>query len=143
AGLDVLIAASAVKALRAGAALRSGGAGQTTRSGLKAERRALLPAATRAVAGSRTARLAIYASTGWLVITHPSLISALGASLAKLIGAPVWLVQALLWFVVLLPALWLLRLSLNLGYRLMRPLRAPIRYLTRARPHRDSQHLAG
>lgn len=124
AGLDVLVAASAVKALRAGAALRSGSAGQATRSGIKAERQALLPAAARVVAGSSTARLAVYATTGWLVVTHPSLISGLGASLAGLIGAPVWLVQVLLWFVVLLPALWLLSFGFALGYRLMRPFRA-------------------
>jgi hypothetical protein len=143
AGLDVLVAASAVKALRAGAALRSTRAGQVTRSGVKAERRALLPAATRAVAGSATARLAIYATTGWLVVTHPSLISGLGATLAGLIGAPVWLVQALLWFVVLLPALWLLSLGFNVGYRLMRPFRALARILTRTRSCRRSQSQSG
>ncbi|MCM5704496.1 hypothetical protein [Larsenimonas salina] len=113
AGLDVLVIASTVKAVRAGAALRAERAGQSARATTAVERRALLAGAARGVAGSRTARWLVYGSTAWLVVTHPSLISALGTSLAILTGLPAWFVQALVWLLVLWPVLWLLALALR------------------------------
>ncbi|MCM2129474.1 hypothetical protein [Larsenimonas rhizosphaerae] len=128
AGLDVLVVASTVKALRAGAALRTERAAQATRVGTTTERRALLSGAARAVAGSRTVRWAVYGSTVWLVVTHPSLINAIGVNVARLLGWPAWLGQGVLWFIVLLPALWLS----SILARLARCILWPVRRLTQA-----------
>ncbi|MCM2972523.1 hypothetical protein [Larsenimonas suaedae] len=129
AGLDVLVIASTVKAVRAGAALRTQRAGQATRATTAVERRALLAGAARGVAGSRTARWLVYGSTAWLVVTHPSLINGLGASVAELLGWPAWLGQGVLWFIVLLPALWLL----SLAGRVARYIVMPVPHLARQR----------
>lgn len=58
-------------------------------------------------------RVAAVAGTAYVVVRHPSLVSALGSNLANWLGWPTWLGQWLLWFLVLLPVLimarWLFR----------------------------------
>lgn len=103
AGVDLLVMGSAVKVLRAGRAARFGAA---------AEGQGARIAAADAIAGSgrfatlsRTARVAAVMGSAYVVIEHPSLVGALGASVAGWLGWPAWLGQFLLWLLVLLPLL--------------------------------------
>lgn len=109
AGVDVLLMAGAVKALRAGRAVQAGtvqGRGGVAAGAELRSTRALAPAALRFTGLSRSARFAAVGATAWVVVQHPSLISGLGATLAHWLGWPVRLVQFLLWSVVLLPFFW-------------------------------------
>lgn len=116
AGLDLLVMASAAKVLRAGKAARAArpvsvGAPGTLAAG---GRFATLP---------RMAKIAAVASAAYLVVRHPSLVSALGANLSQLLGWPVWLGQFLIWFIALSPLLIIARLL----YRwLLVPLLVPL-----------------
>ena len=116
AGVDLLVMASAVKVLRAGRAARAGRPISVGAPGA-------LATGGRFATLSRTARIAAVAGTAYVVIRHPSLVSALGANLSQLLGWPVWLGQFLIWLIVLLPLLIIARLA----YRwLLVPLLVPL-----------------
>lgn len=57
----------------------------------------------------RVAKVAAVAGTAYVVVRHPSLVSALGANLSSWLGWPVWFGQFLIWLVVLLPILFIAR----------------------------------
>lgn len=103
AGVDLLVMTSAVKVLRAGRVARAGVAVEG--QGARAAGRGLLAGGGRFVNLSRAAKVAAVAGTAYVVVRHPSLVSALGANVAKWLGWPVWLGQFVLWLVVLLPLL--------------------------------------
>ncbi|WP_353981528.1 hypothetical protein [Salinicola endophyticus] len=102
AGVDLLVMASAVKVLRAGRALRAGAAVEG--QGVRAASRGVLVGGRFATL-SRGAKVAAVAGSAYLVVRHPSLISAAGASAARWLGWPVWLGQFGVWLVVLWPLL--------------------------------------
>jgi len=104
AGVDLLVMASAVKMLRAGKAARAARPVSTGAPGA-------LASGGRFAALSRTAKVAAVAGTAYVVVRHPSLVTALGTNLAQWLGWPVWLGQFLIWFIVLLPILVLARLA--------------------------------
>lgn len=104
AGVDLLVMASAVKVLRAGKAARA-----ARPVGVGGSRG--LASGGRFAAMSRTARIAAVAGTVYVVVRHPSLVTALGADLAQWLGWPVWLGQFLIWLIVLLPLLFVARLA--------------------------------
>lgn len=125
AGVDVALAAGAVKLLRLGRA-----AGTGTRSAASA--RASLAARSVVRAGRvalRVGKLAVPLAVAWAVVRHPSLISGIGAWVADLAGWPVAPVQALVWFLVLLP---LLLAASAVTRWLVRPLRLALRAASRA-----------
>jgi len=98
AGVDLLVMASAVKVLRAG---RAAGSARPVGGGTPAP----LAAGRRFAHLSSTAGLAVVAGTVYVVVRHPSLVSALGADVSRWLGWPVWLGQFLSWLLVLLPLL--------------------------------------
>ncbi|WP_251978762.1 hypothetical protein [Salinicola avicenniae] len=109
AGVDLLVMASAVKVLRAGRLVRASAAveGQSARV-----------AASEVIAGggrfanlSRAAKVAAVAGTAYVVVRHPSLVSALGATMASWLGWPAWLGQFLVWALVLMPLLVMARFA--------------------------------
>ncbi|WP_110678393.1 hypothetical protein [Salinicola sp. RZ23] len=106
AGVDLLVMASAVKVLRAGRALRAGAAVEG--QGARAASRGVL-AGGRFATLSRGAKVAAVAGSAYLVVRHPSLISAAGASAARWLGWPVWLGQFGVWLLVLWPLLIVVR----------------------------------
>lgn len=103
AGVDLLVMTSAVKVLRAGRAVRVGAAAEG--QGARAAGRGVLAGGGRFVSLSRAAKVAAVAGTAYVVVRHPSLVSALGANVARWLGWPMWLGQFLIWLVVLLPLL--------------------------------------
>ncbi|WP_205909514.1 hypothetical protein [Salinicola lusitanus] len=107
AGVDLLVMASAVKVLRAGRAVRAGAAAEG--QGARAAGRGVLAGGGRFVNLSRAAKVAAITGTAYVVVRHPSLVSALGANVSRWLGWPVWLGQFLLWVVVLLPLLIVVR----------------------------------
>ncbi|MEL7979479.1 hypothetical protein AAG584_05510 [Vreelandella titanicae] len=111
AGVDLLVMASTVKVLRAGKAARAARVGsveaQGTRAGLR--QGALMSGGGRFAALPRMAKVATVAGTAYVVVRHPSLVSALGANLSSWLGWPVWLGQFLIWLIVLLPVLFIAR----------------------------------
>ncbi|MCB8889643.1 hypothetical protein [Vreelandella malpeensis] len=110
AGVDLLLMASTVKVLRAGRLARGARVGGVeARATQTGARSGALAGTARFAALPRAARLAALTATAYVVIRHPSLISALGANLARWLGLPAWLGQFALWLVVLLPALIMLR----------------------------------
>lgn len=120
AGVDLLVMASAVKVLRTGRAARTARVGgveaQAARMGV---RQGIVATSGRFATLPRMAKVAAVAGTAYVVIRHPSLVSALGTNLSHWLGWPTWLGQFLVWMVVLLPLLFVLRFS----YRwLLRPL---------------------
>ncbi|GGC81119.1 hypothetical protein GCM10011382_09060 [Vreelandella lutescens] len=110
AGVDILVMASTVKVLRAGRAARTARVGsieaQGARTGL---RQGVLASGGRFATLPRMAKVAAVAGTAYVVIRHPSLVSALGANLSQWLGWPVWLGQFLIWLIVLLPVLFITR----------------------------------
>ncbi|WP_311063690.1 hypothetical protein [Halomonas sp. DWK9] len=110
AGVDLLVMASTVKVLRAGRAARTARVGgveaQTTRASV---RQGIVATGGRFVTLPRMAKVAAVASTAYVVIRHPSLVSALGANLSQWLGWPTWLGQFLMWLIVLLPVLIIAR----------------------------------
>lgn len=110
AGVDLLVMASTVKVLRAGRAARAGRVGALEAQGARV---GVAASTGRFAALPRMARVAAVAGTAYVVVRHPSLVSALGANLANWLGWPTWLGQWLLWCLVLLPVLimarWLYR----------------------------------
>lgn len=102
AGVDLLVMATAVKVLRAGKAAR------VARPASVGAPRAFA-AGGRFAALSRTAKIAAVAGTAYVVVRHPSLVSALGANMSHWLGWPVWIGQFVIWLVVLLPLLIIAR----------------------------------
>lgn len=127
AGVDVVVAASAVKVLRLGRA-----AGTGTRGALAAR------TVARGGRGAlRAGRHALPVAVAYAVVRHPSLISGLGAQLARVMGWPVVAVQGAVWFAVLLPLLVVLRLLLLVLARPLLWILAPLtRGLRRAQRRR-------
>ncbi|WP_148663934.1 hypothetical protein [Kushneria konosiri] len=122
AGVDVVMMAGAIKWLRAGRAMRIGALESRTAAGASGELRtgrALVPAGLRFTRLSRPAKLAAVGATAWVVVRHPDLINGLGVSLAQWLGWPARLGQFVLWFMIILPFLWLGR---QLWRWLIRPL---------------------
>lgn len=129
AGVDLLVMASTVKVLRAGRAARTARAGSVEAQGARAGLgQGVVATSGRFATLPRMAKIAAVAGTAYVVVRHPSLVSALGANLSNWLGWPVWLGQFLIWLVVLLPMLiiarfvyrWLLTPLLWLLVRLMR-----------------------
>lgn len=105
--VDVLVFASAVKVLRVGraAAVTTKGASRGTRSAALAAR---VSRSGRLVLNSaRYAKWPVIIGAGYLVVTHPSLISDLLAGIADVLGYPVLAVQVIGWFLLLVPAFYL------------------------------------
>ena len=100
AGVDLTVSAGALKVLRLGRAAGTGARGSL--------------AARTIVRGGRTAlrvgRYGVPAAAAYALARHPSLISGLAAQVAKVMGWPVAVVQAVVWFVLLLPVLFVLRI---------------------------------
>lgn len=103
AGVDLLVMTSAIKVLRAGRAVRAGAAVEG--QGARAAGRGVLVGGGRFVNLSRAAKVAAVTGTAYVVLRHPSLVSALGANVGRWLGWPVWLGQFLIWTLVLLPLL--------------------------------------
>lgn len=110
AGVDLLVMASTVKVLRAGRAARTARAGSVEAQGARAGLgQGVVATSGRFAALPRMAKIAAVAGTAYVVVRHPSLVSALGANLSNWLGWPVWLGQFLIWLVVLLPMLIIAR----------------------------------
>ncbi|MDF3918678.1 hypothetical protein P3W43_07400 [Salinicola salarius] len=137
AGVDLLVMASAIKVLRAGRAVRAGAAVEG--QGARAAGRGVLVGGGRFVNLSRAAKVAAITGTAYVVVRHPSLVSALGANVAKWMGWQLWLGQFLIWVVVLLPLLivarfvyrWLLAPLLWLLVPLLKATSKTPRWLTK------------
>lgn len=110
AGVDLLVMASTVKVLRAGRAARTARVGsveaQAARTGV---RQGIVATSGRFVTLPRMAKIAAVGSTAYVVIRHPSLVSAMGANLSQWLGWPTWLGQFLVWLIVLLPVMFIAR----------------------------------
>ena len=102
--------ASTVKVLRAGRAARTARVGsveaQAARTGV---RQGIVATSGRFATLPRMAKVAAVAGTAYVVIRHPSLVSALGANLSQWLGWPTWLGQFFVWFIVLLPVMFIAR----------------------------------
>lgn len=110
AGVDILVIASTVKVLRAGRAARTARVGSIEAQGARAGvRQGIVASGGRFATLPRIAKVAAVATTAYVVVRHPSLVSALGANLSKWLGWPVWLGQFLIWLIVLLPVLTIAR----------------------------------
>lgn len=110
AGVDLLVMASTVKVLRAGRAARTARVGSIEAQGARAGvRQGVVASSGRFATLPRMAKIAAVATTGYVVIRHPSLVSALGANLSQWLGWPTWLGQFLIWLIVLLPVLFITR----------------------------------
>jgi hypothetical protein len=109
AALDVVVFASAVKVLRIGrfAAANTGNASRGTRSAALAVR--FSRGGRLVLSSARYAKWPLIVGAGYVVITHPSLINDFLVELADVIGAPALLIQFVGWFLLLMPALYLLR----------------------------------
>ncbi|MFO7764507.1 MAG: hypothetical protein R6V61_12335 [Wenzhouxiangellaceae bacterium] len=103
AGLDLFVMAGTVKLLRAGKAARSA-------RPIRVPAQGALATGGRFATLSRAARVAAVAGTAYVVVRHPSLVSALGANLSSWLGWPVWIGQFIIWLIVLLPLLIIARL---------------------------------
>lgn len=108
ASVDVLVFASAVKFLRAGRAVAktTQGARVSTRSAALAAR--LTGGARLVLKGARYAKWPAVIGVGYLVVTHPGLISDVFAAAADLVGLPPVIGQFVGWTLILVPALYLL-----------------------------------
>ncbi|MEA2118276.1 hypothetical protein [Halovibrio sp. HP20-50] len=110
AGIDLLVMASTVKVLRAGRAARTARVGSVEVQGARTSlRQGVLATGGRFAALPRMAKVAAVAGTAYVVVRHPSLVSALGANLSTWLGWPIWFGQFLIWLTVLLPTLFIAR----------------------------------
>ncbi|WP_244264844.1 hypothetical protein, partial [Vreelandella boliviensis] len=110
AGVDLLVMASTVKVLRAGRAARAARVGSVEAQGARVGlRQGMVASGGRFATLPRMAKVAAVAGTAYVVVRHPSLVSALGANLSTWLGWPVWLFQFLIWLIVLLPTLFIAR----------------------------------
>lgn len=107
ASVDVLVLTSAVKVLRMGraAAVTTQGASRGARSAALAARAS--QGGRMVLNGARYAKWPLVIGAGYLVITHPSLVSDLLAGVADVLGYPVLAVQFAGWLLLLIPALYL------------------------------------
>ncbi|MDI9245789.1 hypothetical protein [Marinobacter sp. CHS3-4] len=108
ASVDVLVFASAVKFLRAGRAVA-----KTTQTARVSTRSAALAArltggARLVLRGARYAKWPAVIGVGYLVISHPGLISDFFAAAADVFGIPPLAGQFVGWALILLPVLYLL-----------------------------------
>jgi hypothetical protein len=106
ASVDVLVAASALKVLRVGHAIgvSSRGAARGTRSAALSAR--LANSGRMLMTTARYSKWPAIVVAGYMVVSHPSLVSDFFAEVAQVLGYPIWLVQFLGWFCLLLPALY-------------------------------------
>ncbi|WP_386083159.1 hypothetical protein ACFIOZ_08030 [Vreelandella sp. F11] len=112
AGVDLLVMASTVKVLRAGRTARAARVGSVEAQGARAGLgQGVVATSGRFATLPRMAKIAAVAGTAYVVVRHPSLVSALGANLSTWLGWPVWLGQFLIWLVVLLPVLIVARFA--------------------------------
>ncbi|XKH01925.1 hypothetical protein LG325_03870 [Marinobacter nauticus] len=117
ASVDVLVAAGALKVLRVGRAISvsSRGAARSTRSAALATR--LANSGRMLMTSARYSKWPAVLGVSYLVVSHPGLVSDFFAEAAQVMGYPVWLVQFLGWFILLLPLLyiasWLFRLFIR------------------------------
>ena len=110
AGVDLLVMASTVKVLRAGRVARGTRVGSIEAQGAQAGlRHGFVAEGGRFASLPSIAKVAAVATTAYVVVRHPSLVSALGANVAKWLGLPVWLGQFVIWLLVLLPVLLITR----------------------------------
>lgn len=107
ASVDVLVFASAVKVLRVGraAAVTTRNASRGTRSAAFAAR--VSQGGRMVLNSARYAKWPVVIGAGYLVITHPSLISDVFAGIADVLGYPVLAVQFAGWFLLLVPVIYL------------------------------------
>ena len=107
ASADVLVAASALKVLRVGRAISvsSRSAARSTRSAALSAR--LANSGRLLMTTARYSKWPAIIGVGYLVVSHPSLISDFFAEVAKVMGYPVRLVQFLGWFFLLLPVFYI------------------------------------
>jgi hypothetical protein len=103
AGLDLLVMAGSFKLLRAGKAAGMSRTGRAVGQGRAA-------ATARFASLGNAAKVTAIVGVGYMALRHPSLISAAGTSLARWLGWPEWTGQFLVWFLILLPALYLFRI---------------------------------
>jgi len=108
ASVDVLVFASAVKFLRAGRAVAktTQGARVSTRSAALAAR--VTGSAQLLLRSARYAKWPAVIGVGYLVITHPSLISDFFAGVADVLGVSPVLIQLAGWLLILVPAFYIL-----------------------------------
>jgi len=107
ASVDVLVFASAVKVLRAGrnVAKATQGARVSTRSAALAAR---ITGSGRMILGSaRYAKWPVILGAGYLVISHPSVISDFFAGVAEVLGVSPMMIQIAGWLLILVPLLYL------------------------------------
>ncbi|AVI63040.1 hypothetical protein [Halomonas sp. GFAJ-1] len=110
AGVDILVMASTIKVLKAGRTAHAARVGSVEAQGARAGlRQGIVASGGRFATLPRMAKVAAVATTAYIVVRHPSLVSALGANLSKWLGWPVWLGQFLIWLIVLLPVLIITR----------------------------------
>lgn len=102
AGLDLLVMAGSFKLLRAGKGVSMSRTGRAVGQGR-------IATSARFSSLGNAAKLTAVVGLGYVTLRHPGLISAAGTSLANWLGWPEWVGQFLVWFVVLLPLLYLLR----------------------------------
>ncbi|WP_447553252.1 hypothetical protein [Vreelandella sp. EE22] len=142
AGVDLLLMASTVKVLRAGRVARGVRVGSVEAQGARAGLgQGALAGAARFATLPRLMKVAAVASTAYVVIRHPSLVSALGANVAQWLGLPAWLGQFAVWLVVLFPLLVVTRFVWRwvitpLLWLLLPLWRAGVNALTQTRPHK-------
>ncbi len=107
ASVDVLVLTSAVKVLRMGraAAATTQGASLSTRSAALAAR--VSQGGRMVLASARYAKWPLVIGAGYLVMTHPSLVSDVLAGVAEVLGFPVLVVQFAGWLLLLIPVLYL------------------------------------
>ncbi|TVP44650.1 MAG: hypothetical protein EA345_15135 [Halomonas sp.] len=146
AGVDILVMASTVKVLKAGRVARTARVGSVEAQGARAGlRQGIVASGGRFATLPRMAKIAAVATTGYVVIRHPSLVSALGANLSQWLGWPTWLGQFLIWLIVLLPVLVITRffyrwLLTPLLWLLMPLMRVCFRAANRSLTKRTQEH---
>lgn len=124
ASVDVLVFASAAKVLRIGrtAAITTKGAGRSARSTALAAR--VSRSGKMVLNSARYAKWPVILGAGYLIVSHPSIISDLFAGIADVLDYPVIAVQFVGWLLILVPALyvgnWLLWLATPLLTALLR-----------------------
>lgn len=135
ASVDVLVFASALKVLRVGRtmAVSTRGAARSTRSAALATR--LANSGRMLLNSARYAKWPVVMGIGYLVVTHPGIISDLLAEVSDILGYPVWLVQFLGWLLILLPVLyigsWIFRLLVRPTIAVLNGLAAGLSRLNR------------
>lgn len=109
ASLDVLVFASAIKVLRVGrnVAVTTQTASRGTRSAALTAR--MISGGRLVLTSARYAKWPLIIGAAYLVLTHPSLINDFLAEVASIVGLPAFFVQSIGWFLLLLPALFLIR----------------------------------